>query len=181
MLSAILEVTRLETEDVPVLLERFDLNQFFEDFKSTHDVRLAKDVVFDWCGPEQEVAINTDRRKLRIILEQLFTNAVQFTESGKITVAANGGADDKQIHLAVTDIGVGIAAQSRDLIFQKFTQLDGSSTRAVGGIGLGLYLVRKFVALLGGEVRVESEVGVGSSFAVTLPSDIEPVPDMTER
>ena len=163
------------------LPEKFDLNDFFAEFKRNHDLRLTKDVSLEWYGPEQEVVVNTDQRKLRIILEQLFANALQFTESGKIGVAANRSADDKHFHLLVTDTGIGIPAESREVIFEKFTQLDGSSTRAVGGIGLGLYLVRKFVDLLGGEVQVERGVGVGSSFAVTLPIDIESAPELVER
>jgi len=181
LLSAILEVTRIETKDMRVLAETFDLNEFFAEFKTNHDLQLAKDVSLEWCGPEQAVAVNTDPRKLRIILEQLFANAVQFTESGKISVAANRSADAKHFYLTVTDTGIGIPAESRDVIFEKFTQLDGSSTRAVGGIGLGLYLVRNFVAILGGELRVDSGVGVGSSFAVTLPIDIESSPVLVER
>jgi signal transduction histidine kinase len=181
LLSSILEVTRIETKDMQVLPEKFDLNDFFAEFKRNHDLRLGKDVSLEWCGPEREIAVNTDQRKVQIILEQLFANAVQFTESGKISVAAYRSADDKHFHLSVTDTGIGIPTESREVIFEKFTQLDGSSTRAVGGIGLGLYLVRKFVDLLGGEVEVDSGVGVGSSFAVTLPIDIELAPVLVER
>ena len=182
LLSAILEVTRIESRDMRALPEKFDLNDFFAEFKRNHDLRLAKDVSLEWFGPEREIAVNTDQRKLRIILEQLFANAVQFTESGKISVAANHSADGKHFHLSVTDTGIGIPAESREVIFEKFTQLDGSSTRAVGGIGLGLYLVRNFVDLLGGEVQLNSGVGVGSSFAVTLPIDIESAsPVLVER
>jgi len=173
MLSAVLEVTRIETEAVPLLPERFDLNEFFGNFKSAHDVRLAKNVVLEWRGPDAAVTLNTDRRKLRLILEQLLANAIQFTESGKITIAVSKGSDDEYVDLSVVDTGVGIPTEARGLIFEKFTQLDGSVTRAHEGIGLGLYLVRKFVDLLGGKVRVESEVGVGSAFEVRLPIDAD--------
>jgi signal transduction histidine kinase len=181
MLSAILEVTRLETEAVLLLPERFDLNEFFGNFKSAHDVRLAKEIALEWCGPDTTITLNTDRRKLRLILEQLLANAIQFTKSGKITVAAARGDDDRHVNLSVIDSGVGIPEESRALIFEKFTQLDSSVRREHEGIGLGLYLVRKFVDLLGGEVRVESQVGVGSSFAVTLPTDSEHTSVMAQR
>ncbi len=172
MLSAILEVTRVETEAVPISPERFDLMEFFGEFKSAHDVRMA-DVVLEWRAPVGGVTLNTDRRKLQLILEQLLANAIQFTESGKITVAMSLGADDKSISLSVADTGVGIPRDARELIFDKFSQLDGSTTRAHEGIGLGLFLVRKFVDLLGGEVTVKSEVGVGSAFEVNLPMDAD--------
>jgi signal transduction histidine kinase/DNA-binding response OmpR family regulator len=181
MLSAILEVTRIETEAVPLLPERFDLKEFFGNFKSAHDARLAKNVVLEWRGPDANVTLNTDRRKLRLILEQLLANAIQFTESGKITIAVSRDVDDKYVNLSVLDTGVGIPTEARGLIFNKFTQLDGSTTRAHDGIGLGLYLVRKFVDLLGGEVRVESEVGVGSAFEVRLPIDADQLSMTRER
>jgi K+-sensing histidine kinase KdpD len=76
---------------------------------------------------------------------------------------------------------VGIPEEARALIFEKFTQLDSSVRREHEGIGLGLYLVRKFVDLLGGEVRVESEVGVGSAFEVRLPTDSEDASIMAQR
>jgi signal transduction histidine kinase/DNA-binding response OmpR family regulator len=181
MLSSILEVTRTETDAVPVLRERFDLNGFFCDFRTAHDVRLAKDVVLEWQAPDAGVIVNTDQRKLRLILEQLLTNAIQFTESGKITIAAARGADDKHVSLSVVDTGVGIPEESRALIFEKFTQLDSSTTRAHEGIGLGLYLVRKFVDLLGGDVKVESEPGVGSRFEVTVPNGSDGASVLAER
>lgn len=171
MLSAILEVTRIETEAVPLVPERFDLNEFFGNFKSAHDEWLAKDVVLEWCGPDATLTLNTDRRKLRLILEQLLANAIQFTERGKIAIAVSRGDDAQHIKLSVADTGVGIPEEALGLIFEKFTQLDGSTTRAHDGIGLGLYLVRKFVDLLGGEVTVKSQVGVGSAFEVMLPID----------
>jgi signal transduction histidine kinase len=143
-------VTRIETEAVPLLPERFDPKEFFGKFQSAHDMRLAKEIVLEWRGPAAPVTLNTDRRKLRLILEQPLANAIQFTESGKITVAAARGADDKHINLSITDTGVGIPEAARALIFEKFTQLDSSVRREHEGIGLGLYLVRKFVDLLGG-------------------------------
>jgi signal transduction histidine kinase len=171
MLSAILEVTRIETEEVPLLAERIDLDEFFAGFQASHDARLEKDVVLEWCPPEAGLTLNSDRQKLRVVLEQLLNNAIQFTDSGKITVSLARADDDRQVSLCVADTGVGIPAESQERIFEKFTQLDSSSRREHEGIGLGLYLVRKFVDLLGGEVRVQSEVGVGSSFEVRLPVD----------
>jgi signal transduction histidine kinase len=180
MLSAILEVTRIETENVPVLPERCDLGDFFAGFHSNHDTRLSKDVVLEWQPPDNGVLLNTDLRKVNSILEQLLANAIQFTDSGKITIAMTR-ADETSFRLSVSDTGVGIPSESQGIIFEKFTQLDSSSTREHEGIGLGLYLVRRLVELLGGSISVESEVGGGSKFAVTLPTDNQARSALAER
>jgi signal transduction histidine kinase/DNA-binding NarL/FixJ family response regulator len=180
MLSAILEVTRIETENVPVLRERCDLGDFFARFHSSHDNRLSKDVVLEWRPPDSAVAVNTDLSKLNSILEQLLANAIQFTDSGKITIAMTR-ADETSFRLSVSDTGIGIPDESLGIIFEKFTQLDSSSTREHEGIGLGLYLVRRLVELLGGSVSVESEVGAGSNFAVILPTDSQARSTLAER
>jgi signal transduction histidine kinase/DNA-binding NarL/FixJ family response regulator len=181
MLSGILEVARIETEDVPVSCERFDLNDFIDNVRSAYRAKAKSAVELEWRAPSKGTAVTTDQQKLRLILEQLLTNAMQFTESGKITIAASRGADEGHVSLSVSDTGIGIPAESHDVIFEKFTQLDSSTTRAHEGIGLGLYLVRKFVDLLGGNVKVESEPGVGSRFEVTVPSRSDDSSVMAER
>ena len=113
--------------------------------------------------------LNTDREKLRHIILNLLGNAVKFTERGEIRISAcqqNGS-----LNLAVSDTGIGIDKKDLDQIFEKFHQGDLSATKKYQGTGLGLAIVKQFVNLLGGEVAVESEVGKGSVFTVTLPLD----------
>ena len=181
MLSGILEVVRIETEDVPLSCERFDLSEFIENVRSTYHAKTKSPVALEWRVPSKGTQVTSDPQKLRVILEQLLINAMQFTASGKITVAAARGAEDGQVSLSVADTGIGIPAESHGAIFEKFTQLDSSTTRAHEGIGLGLYLVRKFVDLLGGEVKVDSEPGVGSRFEVTVPDGSAGASAMAER
>jgi signal transduction histidine kinase len=116
-------------------------------------------------------ALYTDREKLRQIILNLLGNAVKFTERGEIRISAcrqNGS-----LKLAVSDTGIGIEKKDLDQIFEKFHQGDLSSSKKYRGTGLGLAIVKKFVILLGGQVAVESEVGRGSVFTVTLPFDRE--------
>jgi two-component system chemotaxis sensor kinase CheA len=120
-----------------------------------------------------------DRDKLRHILENLLNNAIKFTAAGSIIVSARlveGNAQlstavnqSRWLELAVADTGIGMPAQSLALIFEKFCQLDATSTRLHGGVGIGLYLVKRFATVLGGDVTVESQVGRGSTFTVTIP------------
>lgn len=112
--------------------------------------------------------ITTDRRKLVQIVLNILANAVKFTpEGGKIRLAARRQAD--RVLVAVTDTGVGIPAEELPHIFDEFRQVDGSTSREYGGVGLGLALVRRLSKLLGGDVQVESEPDAGSIFTVTLP------------
>ena len=114
--------------------------------------------------------LNADQRKLKQILLNLLSNAVKFTpEGGRITVGARltGG----MVEIAVSDTGIGIAAQDQTAVFEEFKQVGTDYTRKAEGTGLGLALTRKLVELHGGGMRLESELGKGSTFAFTLPLD----------
>jgi signal transduction histidine kinase len=109
-----------------------------------------------------------DERKFKQIMLNLLSNAVKFTPAGgKITVRAK--RRDEDVEIAVTDTGVGIAADHLDLIFEEFRQVGADYLRKAEGTGLGLALTRKFVELHGGTITVTSEVGKGSTFTVRLP------------
>jgi signal transduction histidine kinase/FixJ family two-component response regulator len=113
-----------------------------------------------------------DPGRLRQILLNLIGNAIKFTKSGEIAVRAVMHSSDQagvQIRVSVSDTGIGIAAEKLAAIFDAFTQADGSTTRRYGGTGLGLTICRQLVELMGGEIRVESELGLGSTFSFTVP------------
>lgn len=113
--------------------------------------------------------IESDGQKLQQILVQLLTNALKFTEKGRIDLSIREDRERGALEIAVADTGIGIRREDQELIFEDFRQLDGSSTRHYGGTGLGLGLCRKFAAALGGDIQVASEVGVGSVFKLLLP------------
>ena len=118
-----------------------------------------------------------DSEKLRRIVENLASNAVKFTPpGGSIEVAVRHDASRKRIVFEVSDTGVGIAEEDRERIFDRFTQVDGSTERLRGGSGLGLALVRELAEMHGGSVSVASSVGEGSTFSVEIPSDLEAGP-----
>ncbi len=124
--------------------------------------------------PADLTAIVTDAQKLSEILEQLLSNAIKFTPAGgRITVAVENLPAAKRIRFTVQDTGVGISPEHLELIFEDFRQIDGTSTRAHGGVGLGLALVRRYLGLLEGEITVSSELDRGSTFSFTLPHKLD--------
>lgn len=132
---------------------------------------------------EEQPALQ-DQSKFQQILTNLLSNAIKFTpEGGRIGVKVE--RIDERLHLAVSDTGVGIAEEDREIIFEKFRQGTASQgdtlTREYTGTGLGLSIVRELCQLLGGTVRVESELGKGSTFFVDLPWEVEDRPDMHEH
>ncbi|HEY0882395.1 MAG TPA: ATP-binding protein, partial [Archangium sp.] len=117
-----------------------------------------------------EVALHRvgDPLRLTQIVTNLVGNALKFTERGEVEVQLSRGASDDELCLSVRDTGVGIPAARRDAIFEAFTQSDGSTTRRYGGTGLGLTISRELSRLMGGDVRVSSVEGQGSTFTATL-------------
>jgi signal transduction histidine kinase len=111
------------------------------------------------------------------ILVNLLSNAVKFTPEGTITVTARRRAET--IVLSVADTGIGIPAPALDLIFEEFHQIDSSTTRPYSGMGLGLSISRHLARRLGGNITVQSTVGVGSTFTVALPLHYQAAPRTT--
>ncbi len=114
-----------------------------------------------------DLTLETDRRKLKIVLKNLVGNALKFTAQGEVVVRCRTA--EGQCRFEVRDTGVGIVPEAIPHVFEMFRQVDSSDTRSYGGAGLGLYIVKSLVVQLGGTVFVESEVGKGSTFSVALP------------
>jgi signal transduction histidine kinase len=129
----------------------------------------GKDIEVVWDCAASLPTMETDPLRLEEILTNLLTNAVKFTEHGRVTVRVADEAETRSIAFAVSDTGIGIPAAELPYIFDEFRKVDGSSTRVHGGFGLGLTLVKRMAEMLDGEVTVASRVGEGSTFTVRLP------------
>jgi signal transduction histidine kinase/CheY-like chemotaxis protein len=132
-----------------------------EPLVKSERIRLVKDI-----EPGLPPLI-TDHDKLKQILINLLSNAVKFTEEGTVTVMAR--RRDGAMVLAITDTGIGIPADKLELIFEEFRQVDSSTTRRYSGTGLGLSISRRLARVMGGDITVQSSIGVGSTFTLTLP------------
>jgi signal transduction histidine kinase len=167
LIQETLDVNRLEAGFLPVDLETLTVHEFLDDLKDSIPADwLKRDVMLIWDVARTPIVVRTDRAKLKKVLRNLIHNALKFTTQGSVTVQAT--ADNNWVEFSVTDTGIGISEESLPVIFEMFRQVDGSTTRRYGGVGLGLYIVRQLVRGLGGDVTATSHVGVGSVFRVRL-------------
>lgn len=169
MIISILQASSIEAGAVRVEQQMIQPSQLIDVLKATCAVPAGKELELIWQCQDDLPDFKTDPEKLKEVIEHLIENAIKFTDQGRVVVAASVVAGGNSVQFTVSDTGIGIPAEALPHIFEMFRQSDSSITRAHGGVGLGLYIAKKFVDLLGGELRVESEIGRGSMFSVTLP------------
>src|SRR5262245_20360344 len=172
-IDSLLEFSKIEAGKVAVHVEPVGVNEVIQGAISTIEPTLngANVRIIEKIDSGLPV-LNTDREKLRQIVLNLLDNAVKFTERGEIKIAAS--QQNGSLKLVVSDTGIGIEKEELKVIFDEFHRGERSSTGKYRGTGLGLAIAKKLVDLLGGEVAVESEVGKGSIFTVTLPLEYHP-------
>ena len=170
LITAVLDMSRLEAGRLPMEVKAVELPALLEELKAeTQGVQERSALDFVWQVEKQLPLLYTDAGKLKIVLKNLIGNAVKFTTEGRITVAVQGYRQG--VEITVSDTGSGIPAEALGLIFEPFQQAESAMTRSQGGTGLGLYIVKRLLELLGGTVVVESEVGRGSTFRVWVPRE----------
>ncbi len=170
LINTTLDVSRIEAGRLPVELKEFGLADLLAQIQAeTQDLQAKPGVRFRWNLAPALPRMRSDPMKVKVVLKNLIANAVKFTERGSVTVEAHkeGGG----VEIAVTDTGIGIPPEAQSLIFEPFRQADSSTTRRYGGVGLGLYITRRFLEMLGGTVAVDSETGRGSTFRIWLPAN----------
>jgi signal transduction histidine kinase len=121
-------------------------------------------------------SMRSDLTKVRQMLLNLLSNASKFTEDGTVTleISRSGDPGSEVVEFAVSDTGIGMSKEQMGRVFEAFAQAEASTTSKYGGTGLGLAITRKFCRMMGGDVSVESEPGVGSTFRLALPARGEP-------
>jgi PAS domain S-box-containing protein len=173
LLNDILDFSKIEAGSVELETLDFDLRALLDDFGSLPAVRAQARGLEFVCAmaPDVPADLSGDPGRLRQVLTNLAGNALKFTHQGEISVRValvDETATDASVRFSVKDTGIGIPAARRERLFQKFTQADASTTRRYGGTGLGLAISKRLVELMGGEIGLESEEGVGSEFFFTL-------------
>ena len=177
LIDDILDLSKVEAGKMDIHPERFPLPQLLEYVRATFQpLTVEKGLGFGVeVAPDVPERLFTDEPRLRQVLRNLLSNAVKFTENGRVDLAVRLAGDTVQF--AVSDTGIGIAPDNLETIFGAFQQADGTTSRRYGGTGLGLSISREVAYLLGGEIKAESELGVGSMFTLHLPVE----PEVTEQ
>ncbi len=178
LINSILDFSKIEAGRMELYDAPFNLPAMVEEaidslVVQAHKKDLDLAIVVE---PDCPTGLSGDKRRLQQVLINLVGNAVKFTESGGVTirVAPDDTPPDSpaRVHFQVTDTGIGIAASRLPAVFEAFTQMDGSSTRAHGGTGLGLAISKRLVELMGGTIWVESTLGQGSTFHFMVPLEL---------
>ncbi len=179
LITSILDISKIEAGRVRLLLTEVDAGQLMRDAVATVLPLARKKGLKVACEPSALPKLQGDRDKIRQCLVNLCSNAVKFTHpGGSITIFGELVPGDR-LAIHVADTGIGIPEEHIDRVFDVFYQVDGSSTREHGGAGLGLAIVKNFVEAHGGEVKVRSKPGTGSTFSVVLPLKPPPSPTLT--
>ena len=174
LVNDILDFAKMEQGQVQLRPAPFSLHDelhdtaaMFAEIVATRGLTLELDI-----RPSASQRLVADSGRLRQVVVNLVSNALKFTDAGGVTLIAEFDPDAEQLQVTVRDTGVGIPPDKLGRLFQRFSQLDGSSNRRHGGTGLGLSICAKLVALMGGGITVESEFGRGSSFRFWIPATV---------
>jgi len=168
LINDLLDVSKIEAGKVDLSLEDFRLNDLVKETVEAFSPTVRdKDLVLLSDIPSG-ITLFSDKRRIKQVLMNLVSNAVKFTEAGSVTIAARI-VGDENLEIRVTDTGIGLRAEDMGNLFQPFQQIDAALTRKYEGTGLGLYLSKKILTLLGGDISVRSEYGKGSEFTFILP------------
>ena len=168
LINDILDLSKIEAGKMDLYLEEVGLKALVEEVRSiVAPLAASGGNKFEIVYPEDTGTFYTDRTKLKQSLLNLLSNASKFTQHGRIALELRRRAED--ISFIVSDTGIGMTEEQLGRLFQAFSQADASTTRRYGGTGLGLAITKHFSEMLGGRITVESELGVGSSFTMTLP------------
>lgn len=184
LINDVLDISKIEAAQLTMKNDDFNLRESIANVVNI--VRpMAEKKQLELVPPEIAPELGEmrgDRRRVEQILLNLLNNAVKFTETGRVSLSADRvekfiprGKNTPQpaVRLAVTDTGIGIRAEDQACLFQPFRQIDTGLTRLHEGTGLGLAICRRLAELMGGTIEVESELGRGSTFTVTLPLSVE--------
>jgi signal transduction histidine kinase len=172
LVDDILDVAKMDTGNLAVGTGMVDLRNALEQVAELWQLQAdAKGVALVLDLKECPATMEGDEGRIRQIVTNLMSNAMKFTEKGKVELSARslGENDNRSVEISVHDSGIGIEPKWHESIFELFQQVDGGTTRKYGGTGLGLAICRNLARAMGGDIRVDSQPGQGSTFTISLP------------
>lgn len=168
LINDLLDVSKIEAGKADVSVEEFALADVANEVTEAISPAATNKELDVVTKLQDDIVLLSDRRRVKQVLTNLVSNAVKFTDHGQVTVTGKQ-LEKEQVEFQVSDTGIGMKREDIQRLFQPFQQLDQSLTREDEGTGLGLYLCRKIIDLLGGTIKAESDYGTGSTFTATLP------------
>ena len=177
LLNALLDISKLEAGLVPVETTNLALSDVFDSIEEFSSIASLQALEFKIVP--SALVVRSDRHLLESILRNLISNALKYTETGKILLGCRRRGD--RVRIDVYDTGIGISPEHSDLIFEEFYQVDNNARNREEGLGLGLSIVRRTAELLGIEIDHKSILGKGSVFSVTLPLADQSLPQQSEK
>ena len=179
LINDVLDLSKIEAGQLVLAIEEYSVADMVATVLSaTESLAKGKGLALGSDVPAGLPTGSGDARRLTQVLLNLVGNAIKFTDQGSVEVRARQAGE--RFELSVVDSGFGIAPEDQAKIFEEFQQVDNTSTRKKGGTGLGLSISRRIVELHGGRITVESEVGKGSTFKVTVPIHAAPVKEAAQ-
>lgn len=168
LINDVLDISKIEAGQLVVSLSEFDFSKMIHKVTSSVEpLAEKKKLDLKLSLPDDEIIINSDERRMSQVFLNLINNAIKFTDKGTIRIDCS--ISEQRIITKVVDTGIGIKSDDMAKLFKPFSQIDTGLTRNHDGTGLGLSISKKLVEKLGGTITVESKLGVGSTFTVTLP------------
>ncbi|NPE27928.1 PAS domain S-box protein [Methanococcoides sp. SA1] len=173
LINNILNVSKIEYGKMELHINEFVVANVIDEVKALMiPIASEKNIELDFNINIEIPNIKADAVKFKQIIYNLVNNAIKFTDQGK-KIEIKGKISDDIIHISIKDSGIGISPDNQKKLFNPFYQVHSSTTRGYGGTGLGLAIVKKYVEMHGGKVWVDSEVGKGSTFGFSIPTDSE--------
>jgi two-component system, sensor histidine kinase and response regulator len=174
MVNDILSLSRAEAKELSLDIGKVYVEELVAQLKGqVESLNRNKNLEFTWELDSDIPAFATDALKLEEILQNLIGNAIKFTPTGRVEIRGRNLASQKRIEFSVTDTGIGIEANELEKIFNAFEQGKDAHTGNLEGVGLGLSIVKKYLQLMRGEIRVTSQIAKGSTFTFTVPYNLE--------
>ncbi|MEH6522970.1 hybrid sensor histidine kinase/response regulator [Sulfitobacter sp.] len=178
----VLDISRIDAEKMELVEDRFDLAQFFADVITTNEATAdaQRNTLKLHMGNMPTETVLMDERRMRQITYNLISNALKFTNNGTVTLNANTFADpsgQNTLEFSVLDTGVGIHETEQPHVFERFYTQERSYDRFASGAGLGLAICKQLIEMMGGTISLQSTVGKGSSFTVSVPFKIDTSPN----
>jgi signal transduction histidine kinase len=172
LINDVLDLSKIEAGQLALSLDDYSIKDVVHNvFAVVEPLATEKSLALRVELPNDLPTAHGDERRLTQVLLNLVGNAIKFTNSGEVLIKA--AASNGAYTLSVRDTGPGIDPADQVKIFEEFQQADNSSTKTKGGTGLGLSIARRIVAMHGGRIWVESELGCGSTFFVNVPVEVE--------